>query len=182
MNGCAPARSRRSLDLRLRGVESTVANIVSDRATEEVRLLQDDAEVRLIPPQAALAIVDAVNQDASFRGFVKAPQQIDERRFAAAGGAHQRNRLAWLDDQIKADDDLRAVAIAKTDIFKLDPPNPIGVSVAAAFPQTRRDPRAVENLGNRFHQAETRSADACAICISANQADISCTGAKNNCA
>lgn len=37
----------------------------------------------------------AIHEDAAFRGFGQAANYIEERRFSAARGSHNRHRLAW---------------------------------------------------------------------------------------
>jgi hypothetical protein len=44
----------------------------------------------------------AIHKDAAFRGFGQAANYIEERRFSAARGSHNRHRLAWCHCEVHA--------------------------------------------------------------------------------
>ena len=52
----------------------TVSNIVRHSATEEMRRLKHDSELRLQPQQTALAIVDAIDQDLAGGRFLESTE------------------------------------------------------------------------------------------------------------
>src|SRR5207248_4258959 len=80
---------RGPLDLGVGRVEAAVADVLADRAAEQVRLLEDHAEVRLEPAEAPLAVVDAVDEDLAARRLVEAAEEADDRALAAAGRADE---------------------------------------------------------------------------------------------
>ena len=88
-------------DFSLRGVEFPIANVLADGPAEQVRLLQDDSQIRLQPHQAAIAVINTINEDAPLRRFIEPAEQIHQRRLAAARRSHQRDRLARLDREIE---------------------------------------------------------------------------------
>src|SRR5439155_9823846 len=77
-----------------RAAQAAVGDIGVDRVVEEHDVLAHEGDVRAQAGERQLLEVVAVEQDAPGGGRVKARQEVDERRLAAAGAAHQRHRLA----------------------------------------------------------------------------------------
>ena len=84
----------------VRRVQPPEADIVHDRAGEQVRVLQHHAErapqVRLLD----LVDVDAVVADLAVLDIVEAVDQVRDRRLAGAGGADEGDLLAGLRVQL----------------------------------------------------------------------------------
>ena len=68
-------------------------DIVANRAAEQCSLLQDNADLRAQRFDGHIAHVVAVYQHASLARVVKAREQIDDGRFAAARRAEKRHGL-----------------------------------------------------------------------------------------
>ena len=64
-----------------------------------MRRLQHDPEPGLIRGKFKFAVIVPSDRDFSFRRFVEAREEIDERRFSAAGRADERDDFAGLDRQ-----------------------------------------------------------------------------------
>ena len=80
--------------LLVRGVLVAVAQVAGHRAAEQERLLghEADAPPELLPVH--LAHIDAVHEDRAAGDVVQPRDEVDERRLAAAGAAHDGGRLA----------------------------------------------------------------------------------------
>src|SRR3954447_22000249 len=94
-----------------------------------MRLLEDHAEVRLEPVQAAAAVVDAVKQYLTGSGLVEPAKQADDCGFAAAGGADEGNALARFDAEVEAVEDSLSLFVGEADVAELDGADGIGVAV-----------------------------------------------------
>ena len=82
------------------GIQAPEQDIFLDRAIEQERVLQHRAH---LPPQAGLGHrpqIEAVHAQAARSRIVEAGEQLDQRRLARAGLAHQRHRLAGADIKI----------------------------------------------------------------------------------
>ena len=101
MKSWQKARRAASRDLLVGGGEVAVGDVLADRAGEEVRGLEDDAQLGLEPVEAAAAIVDAVQEDLAASRLVEAAEEADEGGLAAAGGADQGDRLAGPDGEVE---------------------------------------------------------------------------------
>ena len=125
------------LHLFVGGVELSVADVVGDRAGEQVRLLEHVAEVRLQPELAALFIVHAVDQYLPLGGLVEAAQEVDDGGLARAGLADQGDGLARLDGEVEVFQHLFPAGILEGYVLKLDiamelrPVLALGVEVVA---------------------------------------------------
>ena len=86
------------LHVRKRSVRPAVSDVLADCAAEDPGVLQHHAEVGAQLTAAERAGVHAVQPDHSAADLVEAHQQ---RRFAAAGRADDRNFLTRLDDEIE---------------------------------------------------------------------------------
>ena len=111
--------ARRGDDLRARRVGPAVGDVLGDRAEEQERLLQHDADVAAVVGHGEAADVDAVDQDRAVAHVVEAADQVDQRALARAAGADQADHLAGPDRQVEAADH-RAVAVAEADAGQLD--------------------------------------------------------------
>ena len=69
------------------------ADVVGDRAGEQMHVLQHEAEEPAQIVERQIADVDAVHQDPPARHVVEAQQQVDERRLAGAGRADDADAL-----------------------------------------------------------------------------------------
>ena len=108
-------------DLLVGGVQAAVADVVHDRAGEEVRVLQHIADGGVQPQLGALAVVAPVDEDAAGRGLKEAAGEIDERGLARAGLADDGDGGAGGDLQVEVGEHvLLAVGIAEGDVLKLD--------------------------------------------------------------
>ena len=81
---------RRLGDLVVARVGAREADVVGDRAREQERVLQHDAELAAVRAQVELAQVDAVGQDRALERVVEAGDELGERRLAAARLADER--------------------------------------------------------------------------------------------
>src|ERR1017187_7491199 len=61
--------------------------VFADRLAEQERLLRHHADVAAKRGERVVAYGTGVNQERTFRRFIEARQQIDQRGFAGAGGA-----------------------------------------------------------------------------------------------
>ena len=77
-----------------------VNQIVPDRAAEQERLLQHDADLLAELLRRELAYVNAVDQHAAFVHVVETAEQVDQRRLAAAAAADDADRFARLDGKV----------------------------------------------------------------------------------
>ena len=78
------------------GIGAAVADVIRNRAGEKVRRLQDVAEVGLKPQLTARAVIRAVDEDFALRRLIEAADEVDDRGFAAAGFANERDGLPRL--------------------------------------------------------------------------------------
>ena len=92
--GCRLGAFGRLADLGVARPGASEADVLGDRGREQKRVLGDDADVAAQVGQAHVAHVVAVDQHAAGGGVVEARHQVGERRLAAAGVAHQRDRAA----------------------------------------------------------------------------------------
>ena len=67
---------------------------MAERVVEEAGLLRHDADGSAEALQVEVADVDAVDGDAATLDVVEAEEQAEERRFSAAGRAHEGDRRA----------------------------------------------------------------------------------------
>ncbi len=84
-------------DFPVGGIKPAVADVFPNGTAEQMRPLQHDAEIRLIPSQSAVTEVVAVDEDLPASRFVKARGEIDDGALAAAAGSDERDSLAGLD-------------------------------------------------------------------------------------
>ncbi len=86
-------RTRRSLHLGVGGVRSGIGDRVADRPGEQERLLRNDSQPTAIADQVEPRHVGTVDADHTPGGVVETRDQLDDRRFAGSGLAHQRDGL-----------------------------------------------------------------------------------------
>ena len=112
---------RRCLDLGVRGVQTAVADVLADRAGEQVRILQHIADVRVQPQLAALAVVPAVDEDLAGGRLKKAAGEVHKRALARAGLADDGDGRSGGDFQREVRQHvLAAVRVAERDVAELD--------------------------------------------------------------
>ena len=115
------------------------------------------------PKLTALAVVTPVYKHAALGGFIEAANKVDSGALACAGLANQGYRLARLNVQIEVLQHLFAFLIGKAYVLEIDialyglPVFALGVEAVAVFG---------DYLGVSMSDT-TRSALACALCISA---------------
>ena len=117
---------------------AAVGDVLEHRAVKEPGVLQNHGE---LPPQLValqLADVHAVQQDRALRHVVKAHEQVDHRRLAAAGFAHDGHHLARLGGVADVVEDGLVCLVAEGNVAELD--------VAAAIADGLRV-RVVRGLG-----------------------------------
>ena len=105
---CSPSSKRRAIrstptalrdvcDLLVGRLGLREADVVGDRAGEEERILQHDAELAAVRAQLELAQVVAVDADRALVGVVEAADELRRRRLAAARLADEREAAAGRD-------------------------------------------------------------------------------------
>src|SRR3954463_851358 len=106
-------RSGRALDLESGGAGASELDVVEHRPREEEVLLRDRddgvAEIGL----AEVALVDAVEQHASFGGIPEPRGEASDRRLARASGTDQRDGLPGGDLEVEVVEH-DAVAVRET--------------------------------------------------------------------
>ena len=121
MKSCAAAARATADDVVQAGIGSAIGDVVADRAAEQRRLLQDDADLVAQTLERHVAHVVTVDQHAALGDIVEARQQIDDGRLAAAGRAQQRDGLARLDrERHAAEHRLAALEVAESHVVELD--------------------------------------------------------------
>src|SRR5439155_6296373 len=87
-------RGGRGPHLLVRRLGPREADVVGDRAGEEERVLEDDAELAAVRPELELPQVDRVDADRALVGVVEAAEQLRHRRLAAARLADEGDAAA----------------------------------------------------------------------------------------
>ena len=77
--------------------EPSVANVLDDRAAEELHVLRHDGDRAAQVGQPYAGDIDSVDQQRAFLRLVKARNQIHDRRLAGARRADQRDDLSRFD-------------------------------------------------------------------------------------
>src|SRR5688500_5021084 len=108
----------RLLDLSLRRVEAPVTNVVGDRAGEEQRLLQHDADLPTHGGERLARQVVPVEKDPSLGWVVEAWQQADERRLARACRSHDGARFAGPDLEGDVAEGVFAALVREADVLE----------------------------------------------------------------
>ena len=89
--GVEIGRSTSGGDLVVRGVGTSEADVLGNGAREDEGILRDQAHLRTHGTLLDLPDINAVDQQRAFAGIIEASDQIGDRRFARAGGSHQRD-------------------------------------------------------------------------------------------
>src|SRR5699024_10629368 len=93
MNGSQPSSS---LDFRWSRPRIEEANVVGDRAGEELIILHDGADMTTVGIRPQFANVVTTEADFTLGGLQQAQDQLGQRGLAATGGADDGHRLARL--------------------------------------------------------------------------------------
>ena len=94
------------------------ADVVGDRAREQVHVLQHQAEQPAHVGEIELADVDAVDRDPAARHVVEPQQQVDQRRLARAGGADDADALAGADLEADVLEHQVVVVVGEPDVVE----------------------------------------------------------------
>ena len=83
-------------DLLIRGIQAAVADVIHDGAGENEAVLQHNAHLRAQRVQRHLGDVVPIDEHPAGIDVIKARDEVDDRRFAGACGADERDGLARL--------------------------------------------------------------------------------------
>src|SRR5690606_19070256 len=92
--GVRAGQLRRLLDLLVGRVQPPVADVLTDRAGEQVRRLQHHADPRLDRMQRVFPVIAPADADLAGARLEEAAEQVDDSRFPAASRPDQRDGLA----------------------------------------------------------------------------------------
>ena len=113
-------RFRRGKNVRVAGVGSSHQQILADRAVEQKAFLRHDPDHFPQPAHPKVADPLFIDQDFARVVFVESRQQIHQGRFAGAGRAHERDRLARLRMKCNVLERRRAfLCVTETDVVEL---------------------------------------------------------------
>ena len=112
-------RVRRGRDLLVGRLGPPEADVVGDRAAEQERVLEDDAELPADRAQLHVAQIGAVDAHGALERVVEARDQLRGRRLAAARLADERDAAALGHVDRDAVDD-RLVAVGEDDVVELE--------------------------------------------------------------
>ena len=113
-------RSRRRFDFGIGGIESPVPNVVGDRAAKQKRILQYDSKLAAQTGLGHVANVVAVYRQAAVGQVEEAAQQANDRAFARASFADQRNCFAGFGFQVNPVQHHFAIVVAKRHVLEFD--------------------------------------------------------------
>ena len=114
---CAHA-PRSGFDFRIRRFEAAVPNVLAHRSCKEMRNLRHDANALNEPIERQIAVIDAIDRDATCAWFIETGRERHDRRLAATRGADKRDRLPTPCSERKIMQHRHAFAIPKVDRFK----------------------------------------------------------------
>src|SRR5205823_4441263 len=83
-----------TLNLRIGGIQPSIPDVFPDGSTEEMRLLRNNAQVRLQPVQASFPIVDTIDTNATPGRLIKTAKQFCDSTLAATGFSDKRDTLS----------------------------------------------------------------------------------------
>src|SRR6185437_5500860 len=112
--------ARRLHDFLIGGVQPAVADVVEQAAVKQIRVLRNQAQLRVQGLLRERADVDAVDPDLTALRIVQAQDQAHEGRLARAGIADQADALAGGDRHIQMTEYRLLERITEGDITKLD--------------------------------------------------------------
>src|SRR5262249_48381516 len=107
-------------DLFPAGFGPSVGNVLRDRAEEQKRVLQDDADVPAIGLDVISTDIDAIDEDGALGDVKEAAQKVDQGRLAGAARPDQADHFACDNRQIEAMQDL-ARPVLEADAAQFDP-------------------------------------------------------------
>ena len=105
------------VNLRLRCRLVAEQNVFTDRTVKQKIILKNDGNSVPQRVKFQIADIDAVNCQRAGSNVVKTRKKVDQRRFAAARVAHQRNRLSDFNRQIDMFQNRFSLHILETDVF-----------------------------------------------------------------
>ncbi len=120
MNSWARA-ARAAAMICARGVRPAVGDVLGDRAVEQERLLQHDADVAAVFLDREGADVGAVDRDRPFGDVVEAADEVDDRGLARPARPDQPDHLARPDGKVHFLQD-GAGPIVELNVVELDFP------------------------------------------------------------
>ncbi len=124
-------------DLRLRSLEPAVTDVVQQAAVEQVRILRNQAQLRVQRFLRQRADVRAVDQYLAGLRIVEAQDQTDESRLPRAGVAHQAHALPRGNGDAQPAEDRLIRCIRERHVAKFDP---------ALFDRHGRGARLIDDL------------------------------------
>ncbi len=109
----------RRFDLLVRGVQPAIADVLADRAGEQMRCLEHHPDAGLDGVQRQLGVISSPDADDALFRLIEATQQIDNSRFAAACGPHQGDGLTSLYRQGEILQDRFSGLVVEVHVIKL---------------------------------------------------------------
>ena len=107
-------------DFGVGGVRLADAQVFRDRAVEQQRLLEHDADIAAQPDQPEIADIGAVDRDGARLRIERAIEQRQRRRLAAAGRPDQRDAVAGQRLEGQIDDGGTLAVVGKRHILEFD--------------------------------------------------------------
>ena len=95
-------------------------DVVGDGSGEQMRILQNHAEIAPQLFEIEIANIDSADADAAALHFIEAQQQAGERGLARAGVAHHRDGLAGLDAEADVAQHPVFVFVGEPDVVEFD--------------------------------------------------------------
>ena len=102
------------------GIRSSKSDVVTNRAAEQIGLLQHDPDLFAQRIDRHVAQVGAIDQNLAAGRIVEARQQVNDRRLAAARHPQQSDRLPRLRLDVDMAQDRNATGITEGDVLELD--------------------------------------------------------------
>src|SRR5690606_11549054 len=103
----------------LRHIGIAQGNIVEDRIGKEEDILQHNPNVAPQKSEIVFIQVDAVNRNTTFLNFIKAIEQVDDRRLACTGRANERYGFAFADFKIDIAKNILVIIIREPHMLEL---------------------------------------------------------------
>ena len=117
---CCIGQTSSTLHCIQRSIFICISKIITDRFGKKHSILKNDTDKTTQTAQRIRTDIPPVQQDLPFIHFVKAHQQIDNRRFPGTCRTDQRHLSSRPDDQVKIVNDALPRHIRKTHMAKFD--------------------------------------------------------------